>query len=116
MYLYTLVVVVFVMASKKSTKKKSDSSKSGADIEGSIERGIERGIEGTVEKLVSKHISSCKSHSCSCTHTGGWFYFLGFIGAAIFYISNTSGFWNVILALLKAMVWPVFVVLKLLGL
>lgn len=105
------------MVSKKSTKKKSTSSASReSDIEGSIERGIEKGIEGTVKNLVSKHISSCKPHHHSCSHTGGGFYFLGFLGAAIFYISGTSGFWNVVLALLKALVWPVFVVLKILGL
>lgn len=50
---------------------------------------------------------------------GGFILFLGFIGAAIYFIQQTSGgFWEVILALLKAIVWPVFVmyhVLSLLG-
>ena len=102
------------MVSKKSTKKKSGKKRVESDIEGSIERGIEKGVESTVKKLISKDLSSCKS--CSCSHTGGWFYFLGFVGAAIFYISNSVGFWGFVLALLKAVVWPVFVVLKILGL
>ncbi len=45
-------------------------------------------------------------------------YGLGFIGAAIFYISTASGFWMGVLGLLKAMVWPAFLVyqaLKVLG-
>ena len=40
----------------------------------------------------------------------GFMFFLAYIGAAIYFIQQTDGFWNVILALLKAAVWPVFVV------
>jgi len=40
----------------------------------------------------------------------GFVFFLAFIGAAIYFVSHSSGgFWAVILALLKACVWPVFV-------
>jgi hypothetical protein len=50
---------------------------------------------------------------------GGFVLFLALIGAAIYFVGQTSGgFWEVILALLKAIVWPVFVmyhVLQLLG-
>lgn len=38
------------------------------------------------------------------------FYCIGGIGAAVYWIQQTDGFWNVILALLKAAVWPAFVV------
>lgn len=41
---------------------------------------------------------------------GGGFYFLGFIGASIYYISTATGFWNGVLGVLKAIVWPVFLV------
>ena len=45
--------------------------------------------------------------------------FVAFIGAAVYFIQQTNGaFWAVILALLKACVWPAFLVyhvLKLLG-
>ena len=41
---------------------------------------------------------------------GGCAYFLGFLGAAIYYISTASGFWMGVLGFLKAIVWPVFVV------
>lgn len=43
-------------------------------------------------------------------------YFFGFIGAAIYFIQNASGFWWGVLGFLKAIVWPVFVVYKILGL
>ncbi len=50
---------------------------------------------------------------------GGFMLFLAYIGAAIHFISESGGgFWEVILALLQAMVWPVYViyhVLQLLG-
>ena len=41
---------------------------------------------------------------------GGAAYFLGMIGAAVYWIQAASGFWEVIVALLKALVWPAFVV------
>jgi len=40
-------------------------------------------------------------------------WFLGMIGAAIYFIGNAEGFWAGVLGFLKALVWPVFVVLKL---
>jgi hypothetical protein len=49
----------------------------------------------------------------------GFFHFLAYVGAAIYFISHTNGgFWEVVLALLKAIVWPVYVifhVLRLIG-
>ncbi len=41
-------------------------------------------------------------------------YFLGFIGALIYYILTASGFWNGVLGILKAMVWPAFLVYEVL--
>ncbi len=45
---------------------------------------------------------------------GGVIYVLGVIGAAIYYISTAIGFWGGVLGFLKAIVWPVFLVLELL--
>jgi len=67
------------------------------------------------KKKVFKGIQKCCPSNSAC---GGCGYFLGFIGAAIYYISTTTGFWNTVLAVLKALVWPIFVVyglLKFLG-
>lgn len=47
----------------------------------------------------------------------GFFFFLAFIGAAIYFISHSGGgFWDVILGLLKAIVWPVFLIYHILAL
>lgn len=40
----------------------------------------------------------------------GAFYGLGFIGAAIYFIANATGFWMGVLGFLKAIIWPVFLV------
>ncbi|HLF47227.1 MAG TPA: hypothetical protein VI548_12425 [Chitinophagaceae bacterium] len=47
-----------------------------------------------------------KHHSTSSNAVYG----LGFIGAAIYYISIANGFWLGALGLLKALVWPAFLV------
>ena len=57
----------------------------------------------------------CKKEMRKCGHCGG-IYFLGFIGAAIYYIQNSITFWQGALGFLKALVWPVFLVYNLLGL
>ena len=44
--------------------------------------------------------------------TGGGIYFLGMIGVAVYYIQQVHGFWPVILAVLKAIVWPAFLLHK----
>jgi hypothetical protein len=46
----------------------------------------------------------------------GGAYFLAMIGAAVYYLHTTTGFWPSIVALLKAVVWPAFLVYHLLGL
>jgi len=54
-----------------------------------------------------------------CNATGGAIYGLGFIGAAVYFISHACGFWMGVLGFLKALVWPAFLVyeafVKLLG-
>lgn len=42
----------------------------------------------------------------------GGFWFMGFIGAAIHFVSQADGFWNVIVAFLKSAVWPAYLVNK----
>jgi len=43
-------------------------------------------------------------------------YGLGLIGALVYYIQHADGFWWVVLGILKALVWPVFLVYELLKL
>ncbi|MBU1013999.1 MAG: hypothetical protein KKG99_13445 [Bacteroidetes bacterium] len=42
--------------------------------------------------------------------SSGAVYGLGFIGAAIYFISTAAGFWMGVLGFLKAIVWPAFMV------
>ena len=46
--------------------------------------------------------------------SGGIAYFLGVIGAAVYFVPKTHTFWAGIVALGKALVWPAFLVYSLL--
>jgi hypothetical protein len=64
-----------------------------------------------------KKSMKCDVKKCGCG-CGGAGYGLGFIGAAVYYISTATGFWMGVLGFLKAIVWPAFLVyglLKFLG-
>ena len=54
---------------------------------------------------------TCRVDGGSC---GGAVYGLGLIGAAVYYITTATGFWNGVLGILKAFVWPAFLVFELL--
>jgi hypothetical protein len=54
----------------------------------------------------------CEWHGCC--QGGGAVYGLGFVGAAVYYISTATGFWMGVLGFLKAIVWPAFLVFGLL--
>ncbi len=45
----------------------------------------------------------------------GFVYCVGFIGAAVYYISHATGFGMGVIGFLKAIVWPAFLVHQLLG-
>ncbi|MFH1210694.1 MAG: hypothetical protein V1645_02145 [archaeon] len=49
-----------------------------------------------------------------CGGSGSAVYGLGFVGAAIYYISTANSFWIGVLGVLKAIVWPAFLVFGLL--
>ena len=49
-------------------------------------------------------------------HTFGGAYFLGFIGATVYYIQQSATFGEGVVGVLKALVWPAFLVHKLFGL
>jgi hypothetical protein len=45
---------------------------------------------------------------------GNAVYLLGLIGAIVYYIQAATGFWGGVVGILKALVWPAFVVYQLL--
>jgi hypothetical protein len=61
------------------------------------------------KKVMKKKL--CKSDFKS--GCGGAGYCLGFIGALVYYLSSTTGFWLGVLGFLKALVWPAFLVFEL---
>ena len=58
-------------------------------------------------------MKDCKG-SYSRGASNGAVYGLGFIGAAIYYISGAATFWMGVLGVLKAIVWPAFLVWEML--
>jgi hypothetical protein len=45
---------------------------------------------------------------------GGAVYFLGFIGALVYYLQTSTSFWDGVLGILQAIVWPAFLIYNLL--
>lgn len=67
-----------------------------------------------MKKKIKYNIHKCcgsDMHKCGSV---GAIYGLGFIGALIYYIYNATGFWMGVLGVLKAIVWPAFLVYQLL--
>jgi len=69
------------------------------------------------KKSLKKELEKCcDGNKCkgSKNSPSGIVYGLGFIGAAVYYISQATGFWNGVLGFLKAIVWPAYLVYDLL--
>ena len=70
-----------------------------------------------MKKTVKKSSKTCMPKD-GCCGGKGMIYFLAMIGAAIYYVSTSTSFWNGVLGILKAIIWPLFLmieVLKFLG-
>jgi hypothetical protein len=50
----------------------------------------------------------------SIASRSSFIWFLGFVGALIYYLQHAAGFWMGVLGFLKAVVWPAMLVYKLL--
>lgn len=44
----------------------------------------------------------------------GMIYFLGVIGAAVYYVQRAGDFWGGVIGILKAAIWPAFLIYELL--
>jgi hypothetical protein len=64
-----------------------------------------------MKKNLFKH--QCKDN-CKDNCNPGFVYGLGFIGAVIYFISTATSFWIGVLGVLKAIIWPVYIVFGLL--
>lgn len=72
-------------------------------METTVSNPENRGSEPYREKCGNKNYNSGAS---------GAVYGLGLIGAAIYFIGTAGSFWAGVLGFLKAIIWPVFLVLK----
>jgi hypothetical protein len=57
-----------------------------------------------------------KNWNRNANASGGAVYGLGFIGACIYFIQHATSFWMGVLGILKAMVWPAYLVYSFLDL
>ncbi|MCK5218405.1 hypothetical protein KAR10_02710 [bacterium] len=48
-------------------------------------------------------------------HTSGGFYFMAFIGAAVYFVQQAHNFWTGVLGIIKAMLWPAVLIYQLLS-
>ncbi len=73
----------------------------------------------------SRHEDCSEGSCCGWAHRwkhhhhhghAGALYGLGAVGAAVFFIQHSTGFWEGVLAFIKALAWPAFLVYKALGL
>ena len=69
-------------------------------------------VKKKVKKEKDVNVKSMSCNMSSCGGCSGFGYFMGFLGAAIYYISTATGFWVGVLGVLKAIVWPAFVVFE----
>lgn len=72
----------------------------------------EKAFEKEIERDVKEKVTSCCEKWGKDSSCGGFGYFAGFIGAAVYFISTSNGFWPGALGFLKAIVWPAFLVFK----
>ena len=98
------------MAVKKKTKKKIKTK--GFEASVSFDADLGDTLKDKFKEWSRENGGHKHSHK---HHHGGGFYFLGMVGAAVYYIQNAEGFWNGVVGLLKALVWPAMLVYKWLG-
>ncbi len=92
-----------ITKSKKPTKAPAKAKAATLKIEASCD-----------SEQLSQAVGSCKKMTC-CTPKPSCIYIMGVIGAAIYFIGNAVGFRGGVVAFLKALVWPVFLVKGLLA-
>jgi hypothetical protein len=84
-----------------------------------MDKEKEQEWEEKIEKKFEGWCSSKKGKkNATCHGSGGALYFVGFIGSAVYYIQAADSFWSGVVGVLKALVWPAFLVyeaMKVLG-
>ncbi|MDD5692915.1 MAG: hypothetical protein WC437_02635 [Patescibacteria group bacterium] len=80
-----------------------------------IEAEWDEDFEKKLEEKAEGWAKSCgKKKNYGSNAGAGAVYGLGLIGAAVYYIQTATTFWDGVVGLLKALVWPAFMVYELL--
>lgn len=80
---------------------------------------VGRKVGKKIDEVMKDDSSCCPQKNVGHSACANAVYGLGLIGALIYYISTATGFWVGVLGVLKAFVWPAFLVfeaMKFLGL
>ena len=78
------------------------------------EEDVKKWIERGVKRLENLDCSDKKRKSKVCgTGSGGCFWFLGFVGALIYFWQYVDSFGTGVFAIIKACTWPAFLILHL---
>jgi hypothetical protein len=72
-----------------------------------VKQWIERGVK-KLENLDCCEKRGIKKHAGS--GAAGTIWFLGFVGAAVYFIQQAASFGSGVIGLLKALVWPAFLI------
>jgi hypothetical protein len=62
------------------------------------------------KKKLKKQIKKSMKGKNITVNSKGSIYFIGGIGAAVYYLSTATDFWMGVLGILKSFVWPAFLV------
>ena len=89
---------------KKRIARKDRKAKNRRNIKIEVNSNISKKDMEDLQKFkcTVKENVNCGSGSC--------FYFLGFIGALVYYISTAPDIWAAIIGFFKALLWPAFLV------
>jgi hypothetical protein len=80
------------------------------------QKKFKKNLKKKIAKKVGKYGKAGKSGKYANIQIGskgaGPFYFLGFVGSAVYFVSTATGFWDGVLGILKSTVWPAFLVFE----
>ncbi|MFH1597888.1 MAG: hypothetical protein ABIB97_02340 [Patescibacteria group bacterium] len=90
-------------------EEENNESKMGEEIsEKKVEEWIKNKFSG--ECCQDDNCKTSKKNKMYKSGAGGGVWCLGFIGAAVYYIGTATTFWVGVLGILKAIVWPAFLI------
>ncbi len=78
-------------------------------------REIKKEFDKSLSAKDKRDMKKFKCYMKNCvpgSGSGGAFYFLGFIGALVYYLSTATSFLDAVVGFFQALFWPAFLVLS----